>query len=138
MAMGLQVHKMSGVLIKLVVDMWIAGDPRETFALILAMLQAALKQPDAQYRIRVFDLLYNLSLHAHMLESDSGSQLTDSARSHTRSQTTALAPGLLRFGGASGRDSRGWTAFLPPEPAVRSLLCLHCLLGCVTLAPAGM
>lgn len=68
----LQADKMASILIKLLIDMWLAGDVHETFALTLSMLQAALRQPDTTYRTRVYDLIYNLSLHAHMIETEEG------------------------------------------------------------------
>jgi hypothetical protein len=59
---------MASILIKLLIDMWLAGNVHESFALVLSMLQAAILQPDTSYRTRVYDLLYNLSMHAHMIE----------------------------------------------------------------------
>ena len=63
-----QVTKMTSILIKLLLDMWLAADARATFSLCLAMLVATFDEDDPTFRIRAFDLLYNLSLHAHMIE----------------------------------------------------------------------
>lgn len=63
-----QVGKMASILVKVVMDMWLHSDPRETLVLTLPMLTAALRQPERTYRTRVFDLLYTLSLHAQMIE----------------------------------------------------------------------
>lgn len=59
---------MASILVKVVMDMWLHSDPRDTLALMLPMLTAALRQPERTYRTRVFDLLYTLSLHAQMIE----------------------------------------------------------------------
>jgi hypothetical protein len=107
------VGKFASILIKLLMDMWLAGTPQATFGLVLSMLQAALRQPDPLHRARVFDLVYNLSLHTHMIESDSpaGAAVpTDSARSSggAAAQAAAIggfAPQLLAFSLGEGRDA---------------------------------
>jgi hypothetical protein len=123
-AQGMQVGKMASILVKLLMDMWIAGDPHDTFALVLSMLQAALTQTDAAFRMRAFDLLYNLSLHAHMIESESpGASVArdgDSARSSagTRVQLARVAPRQLAFSVADG--GRGEVqGHLPESASVR-------------------
>lgn len=125
---------MASVLIKLIMDMWIAGNPQETFALVFSMLEAALRQPDAQYRIRVFDMLYNLSLHGQMIES--ATPMADSARSSSSTDagalTARLAPRLLMFAPQNAPGSSSWQVFLP-EQAVR-LSCI--IVSCAPGAPA--
>lgn len=64
----LQVDKMASILVKVTMDMWLQGEPRETLQLMLPMLTAAMRQPERTCRVRVFDLLYSLSLHAQMIE----------------------------------------------------------------------
>lgn len=71
--MCLQVEKMASIVVKLIMDMWLQADPVESFALMLPMLRAALAQQDPIYRVRAFDLVYNLSLHAQMIEPVGGS-----------------------------------------------------------------
>jgi hypothetical protein len=120
----MQVDKMASILIKLVMDMWITGSPLESFALILSMLQATLQQPDTQYRTRVYDLLYNLSLHVHMIESESLTPTADSARdsSGQHSVSGSMAPKLLTFVAASGRSSSARQAQFCYENRVTSTL----------------
>ena len=61
-----QVGKVASILIKLLMDMWIAGDPQDTFALVLSMLQAALAQPDTPFsHTRLRPSLQPLAACAH-------------------------------------------------------------------------
>ena len=75
---GVQGQAMASILIKLMVDMWLDMPAHTSLPLVLSMLQAALLEGDVACRTRVFDLLYNLSLHAHAMvpleagDSDSG------------------------------------------------------------------
>jgi hypothetical protein len=68
-----QVEKMASIVVKLIIDMWLQADPVESFALMLPMLRTVLAQQDPIYRVRAFDLVYNLSLHAQMIEPVGGS-----------------------------------------------------------------
>lgn len=58
---------MASILIKLVMDMWLEMPAHESLPLVLDMLQATLEGGDVACRTRVFDLVYNLSLHAHVM-----------------------------------------------------------------------
>jgi hypothetical protein len=69
---NVQVAKASCVLVKLLVDLWLATPPREAAALVAPLLHAALREAAPARRARAFDLLYNLALHAHMLEPEAG------------------------------------------------------------------
>lgn len=64
---------MASIVVKLIMDMWLQTDPAESFALMLPMLRGALAQQDPIYRVRAFDLVYNLALHAQMIEPVGGS-----------------------------------------------------------------
>lgn len=55
------------VLIKLIIDMYMA-DPHTASPLTLSMLEGMLSSPTIAVRIRCFDLLLNLGIHAHLLE----------------------------------------------------------------------
>jgi hypothetical protein len=66
-----QVTKAACIVVKLLVDLWLATPPAEAAALAAPLLHAALAEAAPARRARAFDLLYNLALHAHMLEPDS-------------------------------------------------------------------
>ena len=127
---GVQLSKVASILIKLLMDMWLAGTPQSTFAPVLTMLQAALRQQDLLHRSRVFDLVYNLSLHAHMIESDNpgAPAATDSARSSAgtgmQPAHVAMAPRLVAFTRSDGRAAAQAHVYEPS--AVRTTL-LHAL-----------
>ncbi|KAJ1435536.1 hypothetical protein SESBI_05049, partial [Sesbania bispinosa] len=55
------------VLIKLVIDMYVL-DSRTAAPLILSMLEEMLSSSKSACRIRAFDLILNLGVHAHLLE----------------------------------------------------------------------
>uniref|UniRef100_A0A2P2LMU7 Uncharacterized protein MANES_10G033000 n=1 Tax=Rhizophora mucronata TaxID=61149 RepID=A0A2P2LMU7_RHIMU len=55
------------VLIKLVIDMYVL-DPGTAAPLTLSMLEEMLSSPKATCRVRAFDLILNLGVHAHLLE----------------------------------------------------------------------
>lgn len=55
------------VLIKLTMDLWLAGGPEAAAPLALRLVQQALQQPLPAHRARAFDLIYNLSLHGSLL-----------------------------------------------------------------------
>ncbi|KAL2329607.1 hypothetical protein Fmac_017188 [Flemingia macrophylla] len=55
------------VLIKLVIDMYVS-DSRTAAPLILSMLEEMLSSPKTSCRVRAFDLILNLGVHAHLLE----------------------------------------------------------------------
>ncbi|XP_050385714.1 uncharacterized protein LOC126802181 isoform X1 [Argentina anserina] len=55
------------VLIKLVIDMYVL-DPGTAAPLTLSMLQEMLNSPIATCRVRAFDFILNLGVHAHLLE----------------------------------------------------------------------
>ncbi|XP_071723412.1 uncharacterized protein [Rutidosis leptorrhynchoides] len=55
------------VLIKLVIDMYVL-DPGTAAPLTLSMLEEMLSSPKATSRVRAFDLVLNLGVHAHLLE----------------------------------------------------------------------
>nr|KYP50761.1 hypothetical protein KK1_027451 [Cajanus cajan] len=55
------------VLIKLVIDMYVS-DSRTAAPLILSMLEEMLSSPKTACRVRAFDLILNLGVHAHLLE----------------------------------------------------------------------
>ena len=114
---------MASILIKLLLDMWLAGNVHDTFALVLGMLQAALRQPDTTFRVRVYDLVYNLALHAHMIESDAAEggapEGCDSARP-SRAGAEALAAM-----GADEAAAQGSPLCIPRGVRVRSCCSLH-------------
>lgn len=68
---------MASILVKLVMDLWLEIPAQESQPLILSMLQAALQQPETAFRVRVFDLLYNLTLHGHVMSPMDGSDASD-------------------------------------------------------------
>ncbi|KAJ4830406.1 hypothetical protein Tsubulata_018082 [Turnera subulata] len=55
------------VLIKLVIDMYVS-DAGSAAPLTLSMLEEMLSSPKAACRVRAFDLILNLGVHAHLLE----------------------------------------------------------------------
>ncbi|KAJ7975837.1 SANT domain-containing protein 2 [Quillaja saponaria] len=55
------------VLIKLVIDMYVL-DSRTAAPLTLSMLEEMLSSPRTACRVRAFDLILNLGVHAHLLE----------------------------------------------------------------------
>ncbi|KAI3991511.1 hypothetical protein MKX01_003253, partial [Papaver californicum] len=55
------------VLIKLVIDMYVL-DSRTAAPLTLSMLEEMLRSPRLASRVRAFDLILNLGVHAHLLE----------------------------------------------------------------------
>ncbi|KAI3903789.1 hypothetical protein MKW92_012938 [Papaver armeniacum] len=55
------------VLIKLVIDMYVM-DSRTAAPLTLSMLEEMLRSPRLASRVRAFDLILNLGVHAHLLE----------------------------------------------------------------------
>ncbi|CAL1374502.1 unnamed protein product [Linum trigynum] len=55
------------VLIKLIIDMYVL-DPGTAAPLTLSMLEEMLLSPKAACRVRAFDLILNLGVHAHLLE----------------------------------------------------------------------
>eukprot|EP00268_Persea_americana_P027875 TRINITY_DN2712_c0_g2_i6.p1 TRINITY_DN2712_c0_g2~~TRINITY_DN2712_c0_g2_i6.p1 ORF type:complete len:1123 (+),score=236.12 TRINITY_DN2712_c0_g2_i6:618-3986(+) len=55
------------VLIKLVIDMYVS-DSHTAAPLTLSMLEEMLKSPRLASRVRTFDLILNLGVHAHLLE----------------------------------------------------------------------
>ncbi|CAI0411348.1 unnamed protein product [Linum tenue] len=55
------------VLIKLIIDMYVL-DPGTAAPLMLSMLEEMLLSPKAACRVRAFDLILNLGVHAHLLE----------------------------------------------------------------------
>ncbi|CAL1387319.1 unnamed protein product [Linum trigynum] len=55
------------VLIKLVIDMYVV-DSGTAAPLMLSMLEEMLSSPKAACRVRAFDLILNLGVHAHLLE----------------------------------------------------------------------
>ncbi|KAL2632070.1 hypothetical protein R1flu_016756 [Riccia fluitans] len=57
----------ASVLIKLLIDMYLA-DPLMAAPLTLSMLQGMLTSPSTSVRVRAFDLILNLGVHAHLLE----------------------------------------------------------------------
>lgn len=58
------------LLCKLVVDLFLRAAADRSHALVLAILQSALGDPDVAVRCRTFDLLYNLSIHTALLTAD--------------------------------------------------------------------
>ncbi|CAM6094015.1 unnamed protein product [Calypogeia fissa] len=57
----------ASVLIKLLIDMYIA-DPKSAAPLTFSMLQGMVTSQATSVRIRAFDLILNLGVHAHLLE----------------------------------------------------------------------
>ncbi|PRW39232.1 hypothetical protein C2E21_7090 [Chlorella sorokiniana] len=55
------------VLVKLVMDMYVKAGPKAAFPLTLLLLQAPLLRGDPAVQARVFDVLYNLSVHGELL-----------------------------------------------------------------------
>lgn len=54
-------------MIKMIIDMYIELGPNISYVLILDMLSKSLKESQNRYRSQVFDIIYNLSHHGHML-----------------------------------------------------------------------
>ncbi|KAL4188937.1 hypothetical protein AMTRI_Chr08g204570 [Amborella trichopoda] len=72
------------VLIKLVIDMYMV-DPKGAAPLTLSMLEEMLLSPKLTSRVRAFDLILNLGVHAHLLEpmlSDIPSTIEEEESSH--------------------------------------------------------
>ena len=89
------------LIMKMIVDLWMKGGPQGSFPLVLRMLQQAVHQSHASYRIRAFDLLYNLSLHGCLLyitSDDSGNQNAEG--DHAAAATKPLG-GLGGFAGGT-------------------------------------
>lgn len=55
------------ILIKLVMDLYVSAGPRAAFPLTLLLLQKPLLSGDPGVQCRVFDVLYNLSVHGELL-----------------------------------------------------------------------
>lgn len=87
---------MASIVVKLIMDMWLQADPVESFALMLPMLCTALAQQDPIYRVRAFDLVYNLSLHAQMIEPVGSSSGGGSAGESQEGAPSVTTPSLKR------------------------------------------
>lgn len=59
-----------GILMKLLMDLWVAAGPLGSFTLVLRMLRAALRSAQPRVRARAFDVLYNLAAHGAMLRTE--------------------------------------------------------------------
>eukprot|EP00892_Ulva_mutabilis_P009493 jgi/Ulvmu1/6916/UM031_0123.1 len=134
---AVQVDRMASILVKVVMDMWLQEDPAETLMLMLPMLTAAMRQPDRTARVRVFDLLYSLSLHAQMIEpvasSDpgGGAAAAAAAAAGAEGRPAASPAHLRRLQPSVRQDSGGGLAVLEAVPAnrvVAFLQWLRCLL----------
>ncbi|CAG9467668.1 unnamed protein product [Pedinophyceae sp. YPF-701] len=66
----------TGLLVKLIVDMWLKCGPEQALPLALILLVKALGCTHMAWRCRVFDVLFNLALHGSLLEAppDAGAQ----------------------------------------------------------------
>ncbi|XP_027349786.1 uncharacterized protein LOC113861275 isoform X2 [Abrus precatorius] len=85
------------VLIKLVIDMYVL-DSRTAAPLILSMLEEMLSSSKTACRVRAFDLILNLGVHAHLLEPiivDDTSTIEEeySQESYYESDTQVMEPG---------------------------------------------
>lgn len=110
---------MASILVKLLIDMWLAGNVHDTFALVLSMLQAALRQPDTTFRARVYDLVYNLSLHAHMIESDADNGDGGAPEGGDSARPSRADPGALAAMGADEPAGQGSPFCIPRDARVR-------------------
>lgn len=62
-------HACVTILIKLIMDMYIEHGANVAYMLVLQMLHTALHSADVSVRLRVFDVIYNLSLHSLMMSN---------------------------------------------------------------------
>jgi hypothetical protein len=90
-----QVTKAACIVVKLLVDLWLATPPAEAAALAAPLLHAALAEAAPARRARAFDLLYNLALHAHMLEPDSNGHGGVAGTAASGAAGSGAAPKLL-------------------------------------------
>ncbi|TKY64884.1 hypothetical protein E2542_SST07735 [Spatholobus suberectus] len=98
------------VLIKLVIDMYVL-DSRTAAPLILSMLEEMLSSSKAACRVRAFDLILNLGVHAHLLEpiiADDASTIEEeySQESYYDSDTQVLVQGS-RKGSSQNKSDTG-------------------------------
>jgi hypothetical protein len=99
---------MACIVVKVIMDMFLSTEPHECLFLMLPTLRAALRQPDRTFRARVFDLIYNLALHAQMIEpspSNATSQEGGTDGQTEAPEYTRFQPRIVRVEG-EGRKRR--------------------------------
>eukprot|EP00898_Chlorokybus_atmophyticus_P009210 jgi/Chlat1/9290/Chrsp99S08494 len=87
------------VLIKILMDMYLV-DPQVAAPLTLSLLQDMLSSSSVGIRVRAFDLLLNLGVHAHLLVPPPDPEPLSSAASPTRNE--------IRSRAAAVRDLEDW------------------------------
>jgi len=65
------------VLVKLIMDLFLAQGPQLTFSIVHSMLQRALLHGDGIARARVFDVIMNLAVHGELLYHAPGDQVPE-------------------------------------------------------------
>ncbi|KAG5062606.1 hypothetical protein JHK85_003789 [Glycine max] len=98
------------VLIKLIIDMYVL-DSRTAAPLILSMLEDMLSSSKTACRVRAFDLILNLAVHAHLLEpivADDASTIEEeySQESYYDSDTQVMVQGS-RKGSSQNKSDTG-------------------------------
>ncbi|KAI8463686.1 MAG: hypothetical protein J3K34DRAFT_494699 [Monoraphidium minutum] len=104
----------AAVLAKMVVDTWLAAGGAASLPLALRMLQGALHHDSAAVRARAFDTLYNLSLHAALLNGNDGDD--DGGGGDGGGYGAGAAPPQQQFAGGGGGAPPPPP---PPEPGGR-------------------
>lgn len=92
------------ILIKLVMDLYVRAGPRAAFPLVLLLLQKPLLSGDPATQCRVFDMLYNLSIHGELLYDTAAEAVPEDA------PVLAEAVAELDLGSDKGPATANWKA----------------------------